>query len=273
MEPLEKQTKQAFRQTGRIAVERTETMFKTGSSSRLSVALVLLVVLVSGAWMAPLTFAQDEAAAATTEGTSVLDNIFQAGAVGIILIGLSVAGVSLIIMNAMQMRRDVLVPPELVGHVEGLFETGDYESALDACEQQPSYFSSVLAAGLPRIDRPYDEIVEAMEEAGEMESAHLHRKISFISLIAAISPMLGLLGTVMGMVTAFNVIADSPTSPKPKDLASGISQALMTTMMGLIVAIPMTVAYFIFRQMIDAAAVEVSSTASELMEQFDDQQA
>jgi biopolymer transport protein ExbB len=78
------------------------------------------------------------------------------------------------------------------------------------------------------------------------------------------------MGTVMGMVSAFNVIATSKTSPKPKDLASGISEALMTTMMGLIVAIPMTVAYFIFKTKIDGAAVEVSSIASELMERFDE---
>ena len=231
--------------------------------------LMILVLLVVGAVMSPLAQAQDPA---PVETISILDNILSAGFVGVVLILLSIAGVSLIIMNAMQMRRDVLVPPELVGHVEGLFETGDYESALDACEQQPSYFSSVLAAGLPKIDRPYDEIMEAMEEAGEVESAHLHRKISLISLIAAISPMLGLLGTVIGMVSAFNVIAISKTSPKPKELAGGISQALMTTMMGLIVAIPMTVAYFIFKTKIDAAAVEVSSTATELMEQFDDHQ-
>ncbi len=232
-------------------------------------ALMIVVLLVLGALASPLAHAQDTV---EVEAISILDNILSAGVVGVVLILLSVAGVSLIIMNAMQMRRDVLVPPELVGHVEGLFETGDYESALDACEQQPSYFSSVLAAGLPKIDRPYDEIMEAMEEAGEVESAHLHRKISLISLIAAISPMLGLLGTVIGMVTAFNVIAISKTSPKPKELAGGISQALMTTMMGLIVAIPMTVAYFIFKTKIDSAAVEVSSTATELMEQFDDHQ-
>lgn len=238
-----------------------------GKPSRL--ALMIVVLLVLGAIASPLAHAQETV---EVEAISILDNILSAGVVGVVLILLSIAGVSLIIMNAMQMRRDVLVPPELVGHVEGLFETGDYESALDACEQQPSYFSSVLAAGLPKIDRPYDEIMDAMEEAGEVEAAHLHRKISFISLIAAISPMLGLLGTVIGMVTAFNVIAISKTSPKPKELAGGISQALMTTMMGLIVAIPMTVAYFIFKTKIDSAAVEVSSTATELMEQFDDHQ-
>ncbi|MEE2883484.1 MAG: MotA/TolQ/ExbB proton channel family protein [Planctomycetota bacterium] len=246
-------------------------MKKTGSTggNRTAVALLTLALLMLGVGFTPLLFAQEDGAP-VTETVSILDNILQAGGVGIILIILSIAGVSLIIMYAMQMRRDVLVPPELLAHVEGLFDAEDYESALDAMEQQPCYLSSVLSPGLLKIDRPYGEVEDAMEDAGEMEAAELHRKISYISLIAAIAPMLGLLGTVMGMVKAFNVIATSKTSPKPKDLAGGISEALMTTMMGLIVAIPMTVAFFIFKTKIDAAAVEVSSIASELMDRFDE---
>lgn len=246
-------------------------MKKTGSTggNRTAVALLTLAFLLLGVVFAPQVLAQDDGAP-VTETVSVLDNIKAAGWVGVILILMSITGVSFIIIYAMQMRRDVLVPPELLAHVEGLFDQGDYDSALDAMEQQPCYLSSVLTPGLLKINRPYEEVEVAMEEAGEMEAAELHRKISYISLIAAIAPMLGLLGTVMGMVSAFNVIATSKTSPKPKDLASGISEALMTTMMGLIVAIPMTVAYFIFKTKIDGAAVEVSSIASELMERFDE---
>ncbi|MFL2857257.1 MAG: MotA/TolQ/ExbB proton channel family protein [Planctomycetota bacterium] len=237
------------------------------SATRVLLLTIFAVTLILGTGV--VAYAQPEGEA-PVETVSVLDNIRAAGAVGVILILLSGAGMALTLMHGMQLRRDVLVPPDLLDHVESLFETDDFEGALDACEQQPSFLSSVLAAGLPKIDRPYEDIEEAMEEAGEMESSELHRKISYISLIAAISPMLGLLGTVMGMVGAFNVIATSKTSPKPKDLASGISEALMTTMMGLIVAIPMTISYFILKTIIDGASVEVSSIASELMSRFDD---
>ena len=237
------------------------------SLTRFLLLTIFAVTLVLGSSV--VAYAQPDGDA-PAETVSVLDNIKAAGAVGVILILLSGAGMALTLMHGMQLRRDVLVPPDLLDHVESLFETDDFEGALDACEQQPSFLSSVLAAGLPKIDRPYEDIEEAMEEAGEMESSDLHRKISYISLIAAISPMLGLLGTVMGMVGAFNVIATSKTSPKPKDLAGGISEALMTTMMGLIVAIPMTISYFILKTIIDGASVEVSSIASELMSRFDD---
>ncbi|HIA26631.1 MAG TPA: MotA/TolQ/ExbB proton channel family protein [Planctomycetes bacterium] len=233
---------------------------------RITVLGVVLVLLLTT--VAPL-LAQDGGDTPGVQTKTVLDNINDGGVVGYIIIGLSIAGVSLIIMYAMSMRRDVLVPPELLAHVEGLFDEEDYESALDALEQEQSFLSSVLAAGLPKIDRPYEDIELAMEEAGDQEASSLHQKISYLSLIAAVSPMLGLLGTVKGMVVAFNKIAASKTSPKPAELADGISEALMTTMMGLIVAIPMTVSYFLFKNRIDTATLEVSNIATELMERFD----
>ena len=160
--------------------------------------------------------AQDE----PTNEITMLDNIKAAGIIGVLIIILSIAGVSLVITFAMQMRRDVLVPPELLGHVEQLFEDEDYDAALEVVEGNPSFLSSVLAAGLPRIDRPYHEIETHMEESGDQEAARLHQKIGYLSLIASVPPMLGLLGTVTGMVKAFNVIAQSKTSPKPAELAA-----------------------------------------------------
>lgn len=228
----------------------------------------LLVALVLVILAAP-ALAQDGDEAAVVEKRTLLDNIKSAGGVGIIIVGLSIAGLSLVITFAMTVRRDVMVPPDLLAHVEGLFEEEDYDSALEVVETQPSFLSSVLAAGLPRIDRPYHDIEVAMEEAGDQESSRLHQKIGYLSLIASIAPMLGLLGTVLGMVKAFDVIASAKSSPKPAELAGGISQALMTTMMGLSVAIPMSVAYFIFRNRVNNAIVEVSNIATELMERFD----
>ena len=236
-------------------------------------ALGVAVMLVTAVF-APVAFSQgDETAAATTASNDITiwDNIIAAGWVGGLIILLSIAGLSLVLIFAMQIRRDVMVPPELVGHVESLFEEEDFDAALEVVEGNPSFFSTVLAAGLPRIDRPYKEIEEAMEEAGDQEASKLQQKIGYLSLIASISPMMGLLGTVLGMVGAFNVIATSKTSPKPAELAGGISQALMTTCMGLIVAIPMTVAYFVFRNRVTNVILEVGNLATELMERFDEQ--
>ncbi len=241
-------------------------MFVRGSTLNL-VMIGIFAVFVVLAMVDPV-FAQEEAADGASEVT-VMQNLKNAGYVGFLIILLSMAGVALIITFAMQFRRDNLVPQDLLAHVEQLFEEEDYDAALEVCESNPSYLSSVLAAGLPKIDRPYHEIEVAMEDSGDQEAARMHQKVGYLSLIASVAPMMGLLGTVLGMVKSFNIIATSQTSPKPKDLAKGISEALMTTMMGLCVAIPMSVAYFIFKNKVNNSIIEVSNLATELMERFD----
>lgn len=227
----------------------------------------LAICLIALAVASPAALAQDTPAG--EGGTTLGANIRAAGTIGVVIILLSIAGVSLIITFAMQIRRDVMVPPELLGHLEQLFEEEDYDAALEVCESNPSFLSSVLAAGLPKIDRSYGEIEAAMEESGDQEAARLHQKVGYLSLIASIAPMMGLLGTVVGMVAAFNVIARSKASPKPSELAGGISMALMTTVMGLLVAIPMSIAYYVFRNRVTNIIIEVGNVATELMERFD----
>lgn len=241
-------------------------LFENGGS-RMSgrIRNVLQAMIVAAVSFLPsIAMAQEEGGGGNAPG--FIDN---AGPVGLIIIALSIAGLSLIITFALQIRRDVLVPPELLGHVEELFEAEDYDGALEVCETNPSFLSSVLAAGLPKIDRPYHEVEVAMEDSGDIETSKLHQKVGYLSLIAAVAPMLGLLGTVLGMVKAFDVIANSETSPQPSELAVGISSALTTTMLGLIVAIPMSIAYYIFKNRVNAVVLEVSSLADELMERFD----
>ncbi len=202
------------------------------------------------------------------QGKPLLTYITDAGWIGGVIILCSLVGFSLAITFAFQHRRDTLVPPEVLGEVERSFEEENYDEAYEICESNPSFFSVILAAGLSKIDLGYDEIESAMVEAGEVEANKLHQKVGYLSLIAAISPMLGLFGTVSGMIGTFDVIAKSETSPKPADLASGISMALVTTFLGLLVAIPMTVLFVIFRNKIVSIILEVGSLTEELMGRF-----
>ena len=220
----------------------------------------------------PVVHAQDAGAPAEAApapgGRSSLYYVFQGGWIGAIIIICSVIGFSLAITFAFQLRRDTLVPPEVLGQVEQCFEEENYEEAYAVCEGNPSFFSAVLAAGLGRIDRSYDEIENAMIESGEIESNKLHQKVGWLSLIASISPMLGLFGTVYGMIKVFSVLAASTTTPKPADLAQGISLALVTTFMGLLVAIPMTVLFVVFRNKVVSIILEVGTLTEELMDRF-----
>lgn len=239
---------------------------RTRRGAALCALFAFLLVLVWGG----VALAQGDASAPDTAAKrTLLDNLKAAGWVGVVIIAVSIAGLSLVITFAMQLRHNVMVPPDLLAHLEGLFEEEDYDAALEVAESQPCFLSTVIAAGLPKIDRAYPDIVAAMEEAGDREAGRIHQRVGYLSLIAANATMLGLFGTVTGMVGAFNVIATSKTSPKPAELAGGIQEALMTTVLGLMVAIPMSVAFVIFRNRVNNVIEEVSSIATELMERFD----
>ncbi len=196
------------------------------------------------------------------------DTLKSAGLIGLVIIGLSVAGVALIITFFIHVRRDELVPPDLLEHVSELFENESYDEALEVCENNPSWLSTVMVAGLRRLDAGYDEIEKTMREASEEESERLYQRVGYLNLIANIAPMLGLLGTVWGMILAFNEIASSETQPKPADLAHGISMALVTTFLGLLVAIPVMSFYVFFRNQVANADTEIGTITEELMDRF-----
>jgi biopolymer transport protein ExbB len=226
---------------------------------------------LSYTWSAGLlpgvAYAQEGGGDAPEERT-LIDNVKSGGPIGFVIFCCSVVGVSLAITFAFQIRRDVLVPPDLLGQVEELFEDEDYDEALSVCESDPAFLATVLSAGLARTDEGYEEMQSAMAETGELEATKLHQKVGYLQLIAAVAPMLGLLGTVSGMIATFTKIATSPVQPKPADLADGISQALVTTFMGLTLAIPLTVVYAVFRNRVVNGVSEVAGITDELTTRF-----
>jgi biopolymer transport protein ExbB len=127
----------------------------------------------------------------------------------------------------------------------------------------------VLAAGMGKLQSGYPAAAAAMEEAQAEEQMKLEHKISYISLIGALAPMLGLLGTVTGMVSSFKKIADNPgVAPKPDQLAGGISTALVTTLIGLWIAIPAILFFQMFRNWLEEINAEASDETSRLMSRF-----
>ena len=183
---------------------------------RLACILSLMAVVAIGVCTTPV--AQHAYAAEAAESGSsptFLDNVKAGGWIGGIIIICSIVGVSLSLTYLFQIRRDALVPPELLGQVEELFNDEEYEEAFHVCEANPSFLSSILIAGLSRLDEGYEEMQKAVQDTGEIETTKLYQKIGYISLIASVAPMLGLFGTVAGMIATFNVIAASAVQPKP----------------------------------------------------------
>ncbi|WP_345689064.1 MotA/TolQ/ExbB proton channel family protein [Novipirellula caenicola] len=183
---------------------------------------------------------------------------------------LSITLVSLFVMNVLAARRDTLCPHELVEGFEEKLNEKQFQEAYDMAKADESVLGQVLSAGLARLSRGYNKALEGMQEVGEEESMKLEHRLSYMALIGNLSPMIGLFGTVHGMIESFQVIALGGASPKPADLAAGISTALFTTLIGLAIAIPAIAAYNVLRNRVSRMLLEIGVTSENLMSRFED---
>jgi len=214
-------------------------------------------------------FVATAAPAFAEEGGGLFSDIIsKGGAIGIVIIILSVATLALIIEFAVNVRRDKICPPELVDELEALLEEEEYQEALELCESEPNFLTNSLAAGLPRLNEGYTKVQEALEAQAGIEAVKLQQKVSWMLFLSNVAPMLGLFGTVSGMITAFNEIVRLGAKVTPKDLAGGISSALVTTFLGLLVAIPALGAYQIFRNKATRISIDFAGILEDMTERF-----
>jgi biopolymer transport protein ExbB len=181
---------------------------------------------------------------------------------------LSFTLVALFVMNILAARRENVVPVALVEGFEEHLNEKRYQEAYEMAKNDESFLGQALSAGLAKLSSGYEKAIEAMQEVGEEETMKLEHRLSYMALIGTVSPMVGLLGTVQGMIRSFDVIATSPTSPKPSELAGGISTALFTTLVGLFIAIPAIAAYNILRNRVARLVLEVGILSEGLMDRF-----
>jgi biopolymer transport protein ExbB len=207
-------------------------------------------------------------------GVSLITLLMAGGLVGYIIMLLSVVAVALVVVHLIQLREESLAPGELVEELDGHLRAGRVREALGVCQEEETecLLTRVMEAGLLRFTRSAFgalELKAALEEAGQAESARLHRATDGLALIAAIAPMLGLLGTVVGMVGAFDTISASEGFARPDQLAGDISKALVTTLMGLSLAIPATAALTYFRNRIDGLIAHLTDVIESLASHVD----
>ncbi|QDT01075.1 MotA/TolQ/ExbB proton channel family protein [Adhaeretor mobilis] len=207
--------------------------------------------------------------AETTTQRNPLNIIFSGGVTGIAIIALlallSMIALALVVEHLLTIRRAVLLPENIAQKVRQKVATGDLSGANTVCQTQPCALTAVLQAGLGEVPLGWNHVEKAMEETLAEQAARLLRKIDYLSLIGNIAPMVGLLGTVVGMIFAFQSVADAQGAARAADLASGIYQALVTTVGGLIVAIPSLAAFAIFRNRIDKMVAEIGHAAQAAM--------
>ena len=186
----------------------------------------------------------------------------------IVFLAISFTLVALVVMNLLAARRDNIVPVELVEGFESYLNEKRYQEAYELAKADESFLGQVLSAGLAKLSSGYAQAIEAMQEVGEEETMKMDHKLSYTALIGTVSPMIGLFGTVHGMINAFQTIAFSETTPKANELAKGISTALFTTLIGLAIAIPAIAAFNILRNRQQRLTLEVGILSEGLMGRF-----
>jgi biopolymer transport protein ExbB len=224
----------------------------------------VLAVLVLFFCLATVAFPE----AAYAEGSFVSKILTAGGAIGIVIIILSVATLALCIEFFVNVRRDKICPPELIDELEALLEEDEYQEALELCESEPNFLTNSLAAGLPRLNEGYTKVQEALEAQAGIEAVKLQQKVSWMLFLSNVAPMLGLFGTVSGMIKAFDTIVELGAKVTPKDLAGGISAALVTTFLGLLVAIPAIFAYQFFRNKATRISIDFAGILEDMTERF-----
>lgn len=173
-----------------------------------------------------------------------------------------------VMRGVIEIRRARLVPEDVQAQVRAFFDERQYRDAVEFTAGEPSLLSRVVHAGLSEANGGYAAMQEAMIDAGEERTTRMLRRIESLNLIGNISPMVGLFGTVFGMIKAFNSIVEQGGAPDPSKLADGISTALVTTFWGLLVAIPALFFFSLFRNRITALGEEANSVATELLSAF-----
>ena len=192
----------------------------------------------------------------------------QCGTIGWILWAMSVLTVAIVVQYFIAIRRENILPTAVLGHVRELFDEKQYGEAIETSADEPSFLSYVVHAGLSDASHGYPAMERAMEEAAEERTTKFLRQIEWLNLIGNISPMLGLFGTVWGMILAFQTLASSGGTADPSELSGSIGIALVTTLLGLAIAIPALAVYAIMRNRVDSLTSEAMVAAQDLISTF-----
>jgi biopolymer transport protein ExbB len=182
----------------------------------------------------------------------------------------SLMGLALVIERLVAVRRWRVIPPGFAAGLKRASPEGadDREAALRYCEEHPSPISRVVAAGLRKMPRGQAAVEKALEDAGGIEIQKLRRNLRMMYGVSVVAPMMGLLGTVWGMIGAFRVTSSARGLGRPEMLAKGIYEALVATLAGLMVAIPVLVFYYYLVSKIERIVGEMNEISIAFMDHF-----
>ncbi len=224
--------------------------------------MTLLDAAITGT---PATNAMSQAATTQTE-LSLWDLCLQGGPLMIVLAILSVVCIYIFIERAIVVNRAAKEDTTFMKRIRDYIHEGEIESAFNLCKKNGSPYSRLIAKGISRIGRPVNDILAAVENTGNIEIANLSKGLPWLATTAAGAPMIGFLGTVIGIVQAFYAIASQGTSANISTFSSGIYTALVTTVAGLVVGVVALFAYNYLVARINSVMNLLESKSMEFMD-------
>ncbi len=231
-------------------------MTKTSKTLRIA-ALAVLVMTITG-----IASAAEEGG--EKKGKTALELFETTGWVGWLMLATSITGTTLALQYVVGITREKLAPTELAEELEALMAEGNYDEAVELCEADGGYLATIVADGLRLRHAGYEHMIGALEQAAAEESFKVNAKISTLSLLGNVAPLLGLLGTVTGMISSFQVI-ETLKAPTPGDLAKGVYESLVNTTMGLFVAIVFLTLYFFFKNKVTKLTLSINLQAVDML--------
>ena len=190
------------------------------------------------------------------------------GPIGLVILAMSVYLVALIAWMALEYRRSIALPPALIREVGDRLTLKQYTEAFQKVSESSSLLGKVLSAGVRKLPSGLAPAQRAMELANDDATMAMEHRTTYLATVGTLGPMIGLVGTVYGMILSFRVIATAGASPQASQLAAGISTALFATLEGIALSIPAIFFHALFRNQIARLSLEVAMTAEALLEQF-----
>jgi biopolymer transport protein ExbB len=241
----------------------------------LALGIFVVSLLVVNVTSRP-SMAQEKEGAAAASGDSqpapqksyLVWIIETSGLIGFVILCLSVYFVATVSRMFMELRMVVAMPPEVVGRCEALLEQRDFKGIFNVVKEDDSYFSRVLVTGITELPNGLSEARDSMERVADLLTAEMEKKISMLAVLGTLGPMIGLLGTLKGMIASFSVIAMAGVELKAAQVAKGISEALVLTFEGVSLSVPSIYFFALFRNRVTMISVTALTRADEFLRHF-----
>ena len=249
----------------RVQVDNKALGFLCNRFVRVSLLVVFVFAWSTLCWAEPCWAQQINADAKPKQMNTLYWLLQVSGPIGILIFVLSIYFVAVAIKQAFVLRLSVAAPPEMVDAATKLIEEKKPKDLMALLNEDDSYFSQALVAGISELRFGIEEAREKLDRKAEVLTVQMERSISILAVIGTLGPMIGLLGTLKGMISSFSVIAMSGVALDAAKVAEGISEALVITFEGVFLSVPAIFLYSIFRNRISQISVETTMLADDCL--------